>query len=38
MRQLAQESVLMYRELSRAVPGYESDRNQAEKVLAAMRA
>lgn len=38
MRQFAQESVLMFRELSRAVPGYESDRNQAEKILATIRA
>ena len=38
MRQLAQESVLIFRELSREVPGYESDRNRAEKILATIRA
>lgn len=38
MRQLAQESVHMYRELCRVVPGYESDRNRAEKILATIRA
>ena len=38
VRQLAQESVLMYRELCREVPGYESDRNRAEKILATIRA
>lgn len=38
MRQLAQESVLMYTELCRAAPGYESDRNRAEEILATIRA
>lgn len=38
MRQLAQESVLMYTELCQAVPGYESDRNEAKDILAALRA
>jgi hypothetical protein len=35
---LAQESALMYRELCRAVPGYESDRERAESLLARVRA
>lgn len=38
MRQLAQESVLMYTELCQAMPGYESDRNEAKDILAAIRA
>jgi hypothetical protein len=37
-RQLAQESALMYRELCRDVPGYESDRDQAERLLATIQA
>jgi hypothetical protein len=37
-RQLARESALMYRELCREVPGYESDRNQAERLLATIQA
>ena len=37
-RQLAQESALMYRELCREVPGYESDRDQAERLLATIQA
>lgn len=37
MRQLAKESVLMYTELCQAVPGYESDRDEAEEVLAAIQ-
>ncbi|MBB4908742.1 hypothetical protein [Actinophytocola algeriensis] len=38
MRQLAQESVLMYTELCQAVPGYESNRDEAKDILAAIRA
>ena len=38
MRKLAQESVLMYTELCRVVPGYEPDRKRAEEVLATIRA
>ncbi|WP_454859284.1 hypothetical protein [Promicromonospora soli] len=38
MRKLAQESVLVFRELSREVSGYESERKRAEQVLATIRA
>lgn len=38
MRQLARESLLMYTELCQAAPGYESDRNEAREVLAAIEA
>lgn len=37
MRQLAQESVLMYTELCRTVPGYAQDRDRAKEVLAAVQ-
>jgi hypothetical protein len=38
MRQLAQESLLMYMELCRAKRGYNSDRNRAKEILARSRA
>lgn len=37
MRQLAQESVLMYTELCRTAPGYAPDRDRAKEVLAAVQ-